>query len=268
MADRVHPSSKPQQTLNGTTTNGATKGTTTGTQPTKPQLYRPYRPPPPHLRHSRRRSGRSCCCLCCLWSTLFIIFLLLLAAIAAAVFYVLYSPRKPTFSLSSLKFSRFNLTEDSNSNSILYTKFNLTLSAKNRNHKLVYLYDQFSIEVLSSGVVLGNGTFPAFVHEANNETVIRSVATSDARELDADSLNTLRSDLKRKNGLPLEVQLETTVRVKFGNMKSTKIGLLVTCHDITGPVPKGKSQTVTASLSNSKCAVRFQPKIWKFTFTF
>ncbi|KAK6927277.1 hypothetical protein RJ641_005868 [Dillenia turbinata] len=216
----------------------STKGITTRTPPTKPQLYRLYRPLPPHLRVSHRRSGRRCCCICCIWSTLLIIFLILLTAIAGAVFYVIYSPRRPTFTLSSLKLSRFNLTEDSNSNSILYTKFNLTLLAKNRNHKLVYLYDQLSIEVHSSGVALGNGTSPAFIHEVNDATVIRSAITSDARELDADDVNTLRSDLKRKNGLPLKVLLETKVSVILGNMKSTKIGLGVTCHGITCPVPE------------------------------
>lgn len=262
MTDRVYPAAKPSglnpppQALNGSAFPAP-----------KSQLYNPnrhpYRPTP---KPSRRR--RSCChrtCICCIWFTIFILALILLAAIAGGVVWVLYRPQRPSFSVSSLKFSTFNLSSSDSLNS----RLDLSVTARNPNKKLVFFYDPISIDVSSQGVDIGNGTFPALVHGAKNSTTLKTVvSTGGPRVLDSDSANSLRSDLKKKNRLPLEIRLETNVKVKLGSLKTNKVGIRVFCDGIDANIPKGNS-TVTAysgSSSEPNCHVKLRIKIWKFQF--
>ncbi|CAN4099376.1 unnamed protein product [Withania somnifera] len=240
MTDRVYPSAKP----NGTAT----------AVPIKNQMYNPnpipYRPTPTaYHRHNRRRcSCRRCFCMCCFWSILLICIILLLAAIAGAIFYVLYHPQRPTFSISSLKISNFNLTTSAEDTTHLTAKLNLTLSTKNPNKKLIYNYNTISIIALSDQVVLANGSFPGV-----------------SQVLDADSVSSLKSDLKRKAGLPVTILMDTMVVVKMDKLKSKRVGIRVTCEGIHGQTPKGKAPAV-ASTNNAKCKVDLRIKILKWTF--
>ncbi|KAL3498628.1 hypothetical protein ACH5RR_041360 [Cinchona calisaya] len=278
MADRVYPSSKP----NGTTANAAANhhptATTTTTNPpqfppAKSHLYNPtrhpYRPNPAlHARHNHRRcSCRRCFCLCCFWSILIFLIVLLLVAIAGAVFYVLYRPHRPDFSLSSLKISQFNLSTTSDDVTRLTTQLNLTLSSKNTNKKITFSYNPITINLFSGQqkVLLSNGTFSNFTSQPGDVTIIHSVLSMNSQVLDADSVTSLRSDLKRKNGLPMEMEMETKVKVKMEKLKSKKIGIKIVCDGIHGMIPKGKTPAV-ASTSNAKCKVDLQIKIWKFNF--
>lgn len=280
MTDRVHPSAKPAAAA---TTNGATAAATTtatangapttafpaanGT-PTKPQLYRPYRPQPPKRR--RRRPRCSLCC-CCFWTILLLLFVALLAAIAGAALYVLYHPHRPAFSLSSLRTNALNLTTASDgSASRLTTLFNLTLISKNPNsHTFTFFYDPFlvSLSSASGSVFLGNGSIPAFASYPKNQTTLRAVASGSTEDVDAESVAALRSDLKRKNGLALEIRMDTKVRVKAGGRKSKKVGIRVVCSGIKGvSAPKDKNATVVADVADSRCKVDLLIKIWRFTF--
>ncbi|GMY28869.1 NDR1/HIN1-like protein 13 [Fagus crenata] len=264
MTDRVYPSSKPT-----TTTTAAATATTPGaTATTKPQLRQPYRPQPQYGNYHRRKSHRrNHCCCCCFWTILILLALGLLAAIAGAAFYVLYRPQRPQFSISSLRIAKLNLTTDSSSStSHLNSLLNITLSSKNPNSHIVFFYDSFTLSVLSNSnsVQLANGSIPSFVSGKNNETNFRSVLTS-SRDLDTESVTALRSDLKRKTGVPMKVQMDTKVKVKMGNLKSKKVGIRVTCQGIRGVAPKSKSPSV-ASVSDAKCEVDLRIKIWKWTF--
>ena len=78
-------------------------------------------------------------------------------------------------------------------------------------------------------------------------------------------MTALRSDLKRKTGVPMKVQMDTKVKVKMGNLKSKKVGIRVTCQGIRGVAPKSKSPSVV-SVSDAKCEVDLRIKIWKWTF--
>ncbi|KAF8401002.1 hypothetical protein HHK36_014305 [Tetracentron sinense] len=264
MTDRIYPSAKPAsnppQTLNG----NANANTNPSFPATKAQLYgatRPaYRPQP-----KPRRSRRSCCCAFCLWTTLLIIALLLLMAIAGAVIWVLYRPQRPAFSVSSLRIPQFNITTSKDSSSHLNSKLDLTISARNPNKKLVFFYDPLTVTVKSDKVDVGNGSFPSFVHGTKNSTVLKSSISSAGRDLDTASVALLKSDLKKKSGLPLEIKLETKVKVKMGGLKTSKVGIRVSCDGIQAAVPKGKSPS-TASTSDAKCKVNLRVKIWKWTF--
>lgn len=225
---------------------------------TKAQLYgattRNYRPQP-----TRRRHGRSCCCSCCLWTTIAILVILLLAGLAGVVFYILYSPHRPVFTVTSLNLAYLNTTS-----SAVNSKLNLTITARNPNKKLIYIYTPSSITVLTNGVDIGEGTFPAFVHRTRNTTVLRSTIASKSQTLEGDEVDKLKSALKTKNGVPLTVRLDTKVRLKVGSVKTPRIGIRVTCYGIRVTVP-AKGKPAVASTGKAKCKVETRIKIWRWT---
>lgn len=249
MAEKIHPSSKQSA---GTTAPAANPSFPAN----KAQLYnstRPvYRPLP------RRRSRRSCCCSCCLWLTFFILVLIIIAAIAGGVFYFLYRPHRPSFAVSSLQVSQFNLT----SSNQLNTKFNFTVAARNPNKKIVFYFDSVSVSIDSKGVDVGDGSIPAFVMPKKNTTRLRTTVSTSGQIVDDNS--GLKSDVKNKKSLPLTIQLDTKVKVKIGSLKTKKVPIRVVCKGITATPPTGKSPT-TASTSNVKCKVDLRIKIWKWT---
>ncbi|XP_065851449.1 NDR1/HIN1-like protein 13 [Euphorbia lathyris] len=268
MSDRVFPSSKPAA-------NGAAvaNGANPPPPPAKSHLYNPtarapYRPQP-HNRRRHSRSGRSICCCCCFWSVLILLLLLLVAAIAGTAVYILYRPHRPQFSIPSLRIHRLNLTTSADSSSShLSTLVNFTVISKNPNSHLTFFYDSFTMSSYSNGVFLGNGTLPAHSLRKKNQTSFRNVVVSGSNDLDAESVNSLRSDLKKKKSgaaVTLKIQLDTKVKAKMGGLKTKKVGIRVTCDQIKGSVPKGKSPTVAVT-SGSKCKVDLRIKIWKWTF--
>ncbi|KAF3450605.1 hypothetical protein FNV43_RR06694 [Rhamnella rubrinervis] len=252
MTDRVYPSAKPA-------VNGAAKGAANPAFPaTKAQLYsntRPaYRPQP-----NRRRRSRLCSC--CLWLTLVILLLLVFAAIAGAILYVLYRPQRPSFSVTSLKLSTLNLTSSSRLNS----RFDIIVTARNPNKKLVYMYNPMTLSIYSDDVDIGDGVIPSFVHGKKNTTVLKTKIASTAKELDSSAASSLRKGLKSKSGLPLKVRLDTKVKVKADGLKTPKVRVRVSCDGIRVTPPTGKTPA-TASTSNAKCKVDVRIKIWKWTF--
>ncbi|XP_073134154.1 NDR1/HIN1-like protein 13 [Henckelia pumila] len=257
MAERVYPSAKPA--ANGAATGSATNGTAAPTFPTnKAQLYnatRPaYRPQPPP-----RRSKRSICCACCLWTTVAILILLLLAGIAGVVFYVIYRPHRPSFSVTSLQLSKFNLTDTT-----VTAAFNFTLVARNPNKKITFFYDPISVEILSGDISIGSGSFPAFTHGTENTTNLRSVISSSAAPIpDGTDISPLKSSLKNKN-LPLKIQLDSKVKAKVGKLKTKKLNIRVVCDGIKVAPPSGNS-TAAATTSKVKCKVDPRVKIIKWT---
>ncbi|XP_077216694.1 late embryogenesis abundant (LEA) hydroxyproline-rich glycoprotein family [Tasmannia lanceolata] len=252
MAERVYPSSKPSnpppqpQTQNVSSFPAPKSHLYNTTRPT----YRPQPKPRP-----RRRN---CCCLCFLWTILFFLALIFLAAIASAVIWVLYRPQRPSFSVSALRLSSFNL-----SSSHLSSHLDLNISARNPNKKLIFFYDPISISVSSNSVDVGDGTFPSFIHGTKNTTVLIASISTVNRDLDSGSVSSLQSDLKRNNGLPLEIELDTKVRVKMGGLKTMRVRIRVSCDGINAPVPKGKSTAMAVS-SDLKCKVKLRIKIWKW----
>ncbi|PQM32587.1 NDR1/HIN1-like protein 2 [Prunus yedoensis var. nudiflora] len=188
-----------------------------------------------------------------------------LTAIAGAAVYILYRPHRPEFTLTSVRIAKLNLTTSSDlSTSHLTTLFNLTLSTKNPNNHLTFSYEPFALSLSSSDVQIGNGSIPAFTSGTKNSTFFRSILST-SQDLDVESVKSLRSDLRKKTGVALKLQMDTKVKVAMGKLKSKKVGIRVTCEGIKGAVPKGKSPSV-ASVANSKCKVDLRIKIWKWTF--
>ncbi|KAK9742003.1 hypothetical protein RND81_03G142700 [Saponaria officinalis] len=263
MTDRVYPSAQKLNPPPSAAVHGGAKTT---------QLYNPnrprpiYRPPP-----NRACSGRRCCCLCFLYTLITLLIVILLAVVGACVFYALYRPKHPTFSVTSLRTTRFNLTRpDSSGFAHLNSRVDLTLTAKNPNkHQITFLYDTLTVTLAAAGVPSGNATAAGFSHAPGNTTVLLAVVSSDAaRELDPDSVSQLGSDLKKKVGFPVTVVVDTTVEVRLGKKKTKKVGVRVRCDGIKGYQPKNATSKVgvIGVTSNGKCKVDVRIKIWKFTF--
>ncbi|MBA0576732.1 hypothetical protein Golob_025058 [Gossypium lobatum] len=254
MKDTVFPSSRQA-------TNGGAAAAKPSFPATKSQLYgatRPlYRPQPkPH------RYRRSCCCSCCIWTTVTILILLLLAGVSAAILTLIYSPHRPTFTVSSLKVSTLKIT----SSSKLITNITLNVNAKNPNKELIYIYDPIAISLTTKNdVVMANGSFGPFVHGTKNNTLLKATISGGSQELDDSSAGELRVALKNKKGLPLKMKLDTKVKAKIGGLKTPKVGIRVICEGIKVTVPNGKSPS-KASISNAKCKVDLRVKIWRWTF--
>ncbi|CAI9757670.1 unnamed protein product [Fraxinus pennsylvanica] len=253
MTDRVYPSAKPK--ANGGAPAPAANG---GSNPNKAQLYnntRPmYRPQPPR----RRRHSRSCCCSICLCTTMLILFLLLLAAIAGTIFWVLYRPHRPSFSVSTLQLSKFKLTDTA-----ITSTFDLTLTARNPNKKIVFLYDPIAVKIFSGDITVGDGSFPGFTQATKNSTTLRTLISSSSPFSDGTDTSPLKSSLKNKN-LPLKITLETKMKVKISMLKTKKLNIMVTCDGINISVPTGKSPTKTTPM-DVKCKVDPSFKIMKWT---
>uniref|UniRef100_A0A0A9GNF2 Late embryogenesis abundant protein LEA-2 subgroup domain-containing protein n=1 Tax=Arundo donax TaxID=35708 RepID=A0A0A9GNF2_ARUDO len=295
MADRVYPSGKPNPppaAAAAAAANGG--GAAAGSFPApKPQMYqRPiYRPQAP----AKRRRGRSCrcsfcCCFC--WALLVLILLALLAAVAGGAFYLLYRPQRPSFTVSSVRLAELNLTSSATA-PVLTDSITLTVTAKNPNKKVVYLYDDFtfSAATAANGVPLGDGAVPGFVHEAGNTTVLTATLAANGVTVDPSGAS---SDIKKSGSFSLVLDAETRAGVRVGSLKTKKIGIQVHCEGIkvTPPAPpppapkkvKGKNSTAlalspapsaddttmpaaaTVSTAAHSCKVRVRVKIWRWTF--
>ncbi|KAI3727325.1 hypothetical protein L1987_67138 [Smallanthus sonchifolius] len=250
MAEKIYPAAKPA----GGPAPAAANGNPTFPA-TKAQLYNQSRPV---YRPQPRRSRRSCCCSFCLWITFTIVILIVIAAVAGGVAYVIYRPHRPTFSVSALHVSQFNLT----SSNKLTTRFNFTVTARNPNKKIVFYYDPVSVSFKSNDVDVGDGTIPAFTMAKKNTTALRTVVSTTGKGVDDNS--GLKSDLKNKKSLPLKIQLDTKVKAKIGSFKTKKLPIRVTCDGIKAAAPTGKTAT-TATTSDAKCKVDLRIKIWKWT---
>ncbi|XP_073042577.1 NDR1/HIN1-like protein 13 [Primulina eburnea] len=252
MTDKVHPATKP---------NAAAAAPP---PPTKTQLHNPKRHPnrpPPSSKHLRK-DVRRYLCLACFWFTLLLLAILILASVAAAAFYVLYQPHYPLFSVTSLKISSFNLT--TTPSAYLTTKLNLTLSAKNPNKKIAFLYGPMSITAQYDSVKLSNGSFAKFTNSPDSTFIIHTTMGMNSQVLETESANTLRSDLKKRNGLPMSIVVDTMVGIKIETSKTKKIGIRVKCVGIRGVVPKVNS--TAANVSKAKCMVGLRVKIFEWTF--
>lgn len=287
----------PQPPAAAAATNGAGAGG-------PPKMYqRPiYRPQAPAKgRRGGRSSCRFSCCCCFFWAVLVVLLLALVAAVAGGAFYLLYRPHRPAFTLSVARVNKLSLSSSATAPA-LTDSIDFTLTAKNPNKKLVYLYDDFTVTAATAAnaVPLGEATVRGFLHEANNITVIKATVTAAALGVDPTAAS---SDIKKSGTFAITLDLETKAGVKVGGLKTKKIGIQVHCDGIkvAAPAPapapaKKKGVKLTVAKAPSKapavveapepsaavddattsapaattvarvCQVRIRVKIWKWTF--
>ncbi|XP_023548119.1 chaperonin CPN60-like 2, mitochondrial [Cucurbita pepo subsp. pepo] len=251
MADRVHPNAAGKKASANANSNSDDNINPTANAPpfpsTKSQLYGASRPTFRPQPHNRRRST---CCSICIWLTAIIVTVIVLIAVASTVVYLIYRPHRPSFSVTALKIDSFKFTPNSQLNS----KFDLNLAATNPNKKVKFIYSPISVAISSNGVDLGDGSFPEFVHEKRNITAMKVTAISSGGEIEGEPVDSLKAAIKSKAGLPLEIKVETKVKVKMGWLKMPKVGLRVLCDGITAGVPMAKKKTaVAAAVDNAEC---------------
>ncbi|KAM0046417.1 hypothetical protein Hdeb2414_s0009g00315991 [Helianthus debilis subsp. tardiflorus] len=294
MTETIQPSSKPNS---NTVTNTTIKSPKLPLPPAKAQLYnqnapkllplppakahlydqngRPYKQNKTNSNKESRNIFRRCFCLCCFWSILITILILLLATISATILYLLYRPHRPTFSVTSLRISRFNLSTASDGTTHLTSNLNFTLSTKNPNNKIIFHYDPIAIACLTDETELASGYFNnSFTSVANNITIIRSSLRSDAVLLETEAVNRIRLDMKKKMGLQLKLLLDTHAIVKVESFRSKKVRIRIKCEGIRSVIPKTRgaglnsssSSSVFARVADAKCEVDLRIKIWKWTF--
>ncbi|XP_076886108.1 NDR1/HIN1-like protein 1 [Bidens hawaiensis] len=228
--------------------------------PTKSQL-RPLYHPQALRTHRNRNHNRSRCCSCCLWLTFLLILILTIAAAACGVFYVMYSPHPPSFTVSSIKVSRFDITSGTSDNEI-NTRFNFTLTARNPNDDVTFLFDSVSVKAVSKEVEIGDGRMPAFVLDEKNVTWLRAVVVGNGRVVDDDS--EVKLDLKKKRLVMVSVEFDTKVKLKIGRMETKKVKIRVVCKGIRF-APHGGKGVVAADTSDVKCDVDVRTKISRWT---
>ncbi|KAK1422523.1 hypothetical protein QVD17_25702 [Tagetes erecta] len=245
MEEKIYPASKPATT----TTNPPFPAT-------KAQQYNHSRP---LYRPQPRRNQRSCCCSLCLCITFTFIIFILIAAAVGGVAYVVYRPHRPTFSVSAIHVSQFNIT----SSNKLSTRFNFTVTARNPNKKIVLYYDPVSVLFNSKDVDVGDGLIPGFMMGKKNTTTLRTVVSVSGQSVDDNS--DLKSDLKNKKSLPLKIRLDTKVKAKIGSLKTKKVPIRVMCEGVKATAPTGKTAATTATTSDAHCKVDLRIKIWKWT---
>ncbi|PUZ64366.1 hypothetical protein GQ55_3G138400 [Panicum hallii var. hallii] len=291
MADRVYPAAKPNPPPAAAAASG-NGGAPASFPAPKSQMYqRPiYRPQAP----AKRRRGRSCrcsfcCCFC--WALLVVILLALLAAVAGGAFYLLYRPQRPSFTVSSVRLASLNLTSSATA-PVLTDAITLTVTARNPNKKIVYLYGDFTLSAATAAnaLPLGSATVPGFAHAAGNTTVLTATIASDAATVDPSA----SADVKKSGGFSVVLDADTSAGARVGSLKTKKIGIQVHCEGIKvtpppppppaprkakgrkngtvalapAPAPSDADATTSATVSTAahSCKVRVRVKIWKWTF--
>ncbi|MFS7980968.1 putative Late embryogenesis abundant protein, LEA_2 subgroup [Helianthus anomalus] len=207
-----------------------------------------------HRPQPHGNSRRSCCCRFCLWLTFILLILIILAVVAGGILYVIYRPHRPSFTVSSLQISQFNVTSSYHLNS----RFNFTVTARNPNKKIEFDFNPVSVSIDSKGSDVGDGSIPAFVMPKKNTTKLKAVVATSGRSVDDNS------DLKNKKSLPLSIHLDTKIKVKIGSLKTKRVPVRVICNGIRFTAPVGKT-VATASTSGVKCKADLSIKIWKWT---
>ncbi|XP_057549793.1 NDR1/HIN1-like protein 6 [Amaranthus tricolor] len=274
--EKVPPSTKPPtKPPTPTTTNGpppkpatVTTAATNVSQKFPPSANgnRPYQRLAAHYDGCHQPHGGSCCtCRCCcltiMWTTFIIATLLLLTAITATVLYVLYRPRPPSFSLSSLKITNFNLTSP-----LQFTSnINISIITKNPNEKITFYYKPINVTILDyhnnhQNIVIGQGLIPKFIHNGKNTTSLFGVIknnSSNTNPIDDISFGHLKFDLNKKNHgrLNLKVEMETYLKVKIGDkLKSNWFKLRTSCNGIKAFAYNGKLNG-KVDIDGAKCKV-------------
>jgi hypothetical protein len=196
-------------------------------------IYRPQQAPA-----KRRRGGRSCpfsCCCCFFWTALVVLLLAFLAAVAGGAFYLLYRPQRPAFTLTAARVTRLSLSPSATAPA-LSDAIDVTLTARNPNRKLAYLYDDFAVTAATAAnaVPLGEASAPGFAHGAGNVTVIRATVSASALAVDPAAA---ASDVKRSGEFTIALDLETRAGVRVGALKTKKIGILVHCDGVKVAAP-------------------------------
>ncbi|GAB4859269.1 hypothetical protein Ancab_010731 [Ancistrocladus abbreviatus] len=212
-------------------------GPPTGTyivQVPKDQIYRV--PPPENARkyqqYTRSKHRRNTCCRCICTTLLIFLLLALLVAMAGVVLYFLYRPKAPSYSVESVSIRGVNLTAATSSSSLelaISPVFDVTVRAENRNGKIGIYYEKGSdVSVYHDGVMLCDGSVPAFYQPSRNVTVLSTKLVGSKIVLSTAARQTWLTE-EKKGRVPLQMKVKMPVKIKFGAVKTWTVTVKVTC---------------------------------------
>ncbi|KAJ4909924.1 Late embryogenesis abundant (LEA) hydroxyproline-rich glycoprotein family [Raphanus sativus] len=198
-----------------------------------------------------RKRGRSCCCRC-VCCTLCLLFLLVVAVGATiGALYLVYKPKLPDYSIDRLQLTLFALNQDSS----LSTAFNVTITAKNSNEKIgIYYEDGSEITVWYKEAKLSQGSLPKFYQGHENSTVIYVEMSGQAKNATG-IMTTLQEQQQTTGNIPLRINVNQPVRIKFGMLKLMEVRFLVRCDVFVDSLAANN----VIKIQSSSC--KFRPRL-------
>ncbi|WOL18216.1 NDR1/HIN1-like protein 6 [Canna indica] len=205
--------------------------------------------PVAHSRPPKKR--RSCCCRCLCWTLLAIVILVVAIAATAGVLYLIFDPKLPKYSVDRLGISNF--TVDSNMTTISAT-FNVTVTARNPNKRIgIYYKEGSELSTWYNDERLSSGSFPAFYQGHRNTTVLH-VSLAGETQIGSKLLTELQQQ-QQTGMIPLEVNGEVPVRVKFGSLKLKKVTFKVRCNLVVNSLSTGSDISIRSSSCKFKLKI-------------
>ncbi|OVA04005.1 Late embryogenesis abundant protein [Macleaya cordata] len=172
------------------------------------------------------------CCSCpawLLWTTGLVLIALIL--IIAGV-YLNNGPQPPSFRLTILKITQFNITTTfQDCSTDLSSKLHITINVHNPNKDTVFFYDKINFTVYSDGVFVGNRSFPSFYQENRTSIDLQTSISNTIKDLDPDAVDSLKTNVYKKCYLPLKIWLRTDVNVTMGTGKTSMYRIKILCYD-------------------------------------
>ncbi|XP_061363385.1 NDR1/HIN1-like protein 13 [Gastrolobium bilobum] len=192
--------------------------------PRKPVLPPSFRPKP-----KRRGCCRICCCTCCI----IILVLIFASVIAAGLIYVLYDPSVPEFHLTSFRVPKLNIT-DKGDGAYLDADTATRVEVKNRNSKIVWQFEQTSLQILADNgdLNLGSTKVSGFTVKEKGMSQWKGETSVRGEALDAKQKRKLKSMIESKALIPT-VEVQTRTGFSMQGWKSGTLGISVVCGDVT-----------------------------------
>ncbi|KAJ6798156.1 putative MAGE-like protein 2 [Iris pallida] len=164
-----------------------------------------------------------------LFRRLLIIFISIFLAFGAVtlIVYIVLRPKLPTFSLSSLNVTNFNLS----SSSSLSSSFDLSLSVYNPNSKMTVGYDRVLADVAVDGDPVASTYLAPFIQPKGNSTTISAKMTAANVFVDSYVVDAIRSG-SGSGVVRLDVRAVAVVRFWSGAWRTRRHELRVFCGDV------------------------------------
>ncbi|XP_024316342.1 NDR1/HIN1-like protein 6 [Brachypodium distachyon] len=209
--------------------------------------------PPP--RNGRRRTSDgnpddgggfcscSCCCACICWCCCFLFLLVFAAAASAAYFAYLYKPRAPSYSVSGISVSRFDVSAF---DLTVYARLVATVRAENPNAMIGIGYGEGSRTAVSyRGTTLCSGTLPVFYQGYRNTTVME--IAMEGRHGFGSGLQSALEEGEKAGHVPLDVYVSVPVTLRLGTFDLRQVTVNVHCALVVDSLSPKKKPAIKSA---------------------
>ncbi|WOL10102.1 protein YLS9-like [Canna indica] len=171
--------------------------------------------------------------------------LLALAGVLILVFWLVVRPSLLRYSVNGAHVQGFDL-----SGSALKATFNLTVEARNPNHKVAVCYDQVEVAVWYDGQLLASDEAAPFYQPSRDVRVLKADPVARSTPLLGSVAASLERD-RSSRGMAVEVRLRAVVRFKLGLLKTDRYALQAYCSPVFlrfSPLPRAKFEKVACDV--------------------